>query len=406
VQEKFFFDNFEVDALKRTLLKDDRPVRLNPKAFDLLLALLTHHGEVLSKQALLDLVWGDQFVEEKNLTVQVAALRKALGESKDEHRFIVTVPGNGYKFVAKLSQPAQDHPSPEGSISDAGVSGPGPGKGNSKRSHGLSRGRIVIGAVVGLLLVAALAGGYFWRTHRRSGVLADSPSQNLSIKRLTSDGKVTSAVLSPDGKLFAYSHYDGENQSLWLGHVDGGEPFQIRPPAPVIYLDFKFSPDASSLYYTLTEDNGGVGAVYKMPVFGGVPEKIEDRAYSIAFSPSGMQLAFVRSGAADATPVLVVSDADGKNEKVLTTLPDQMTFVRQSLAWSPDGSTIAVGVSRNDTNTDYDLFTASAADGSLNPLTNADWNRVGALAWLADGSGIVMIGQKEGSATSTLTARR
>ncbi|MFL6375040.1 MAG: winged helix-turn-helix domain-containing protein [Pyrinomonadaceae bacterium] len=393
MQEKFFFDNFEADALKRTLLKDGRPVRLNPKSLDLLLALLTHHGEVLSKQALLDLVWENQFVEEKNLTVHVAALRKVLGESKDEHRFIVTVPGNGYKFVAELTQPEEHRVIVERSIEAPGVIP----QNDLSAPRGQSRGRLILGLCGATLLIAALIGGYLWQSRRKSHALTDPPPQNISIRRLTSDGKATSSVLSPDGKLFVYSHDDGENQSLWLGHLDGGDPFQIRPPAHVIYLDFKFSPDASSLYYTLTEDNGGGGAVYKMPVFGGVPEKIEDRAYSITFSPSGTQLAFVRSGAADARPVLVVSDADGKNEKVLTVLPDQMSFVRQSLAWSPDGSTIAVGLSRNETNADYDVFTVSAADGSLKPLTNADWNRVGPLAWLADGSGMVMIGQKAGS---------
>jgi len=94
-QGKFFFDDFEVDALTRRLLRDGQLLPLSPKAFAILLALVEHHGEILSKQDLLDLVWKDQFVEEKNLTVHITALRKVLGEKKDEHRFIVTVPGNG-----------------------------------------------------------------------------------------------------------------------------------------------------------------------------------------------------------------------------------------------------------------------------------------------------------------------
>ncbi|MEP6787927.1 MAG: winged helix-turn-helix domain-containing protein [Acidobacteriota bacterium] len=107
-QEKFFFDDFEVDELTRSLLKCGQLLPLSPKAFDILFVLVEHHGEVLSKQNLLDLVWKDQFVEEKNLTVHVTALRKALGEKKGEHRFVVTVPGNGYKFVARLNGPAQN----------------------------------------------------------------------------------------------------------------------------------------------------------------------------------------------------------------------------------------------------------------------------------------------------------
>ncbi|MEJ7848718.1 MAG: transcriptional regulator, partial [Pyrinomonadaceae bacterium] len=97
------FDRFEIETGRRRLLKDGEAVALNPKAFDLLLALVQNHGELMSKSRLLDLVWENQFVEENNLTVHVAALRKTLGEQKGENRFIVTEPGKGYRFVAELN---------------------------------------------------------------------------------------------------------------------------------------------------------------------------------------------------------------------------------------------------------------------------------------------------------------
>src|SRR5687767_6412578 len=101
------FGEFELDPLHRRLLKRGRTVALKPKSFDLLLALAENHGRVVSKNDLLDRVWKDQFVEENNLTVHVAALRKALGETKGENRYIVTVPGSGYKFVAELNTSAE-----------------------------------------------------------------------------------------------------------------------------------------------------------------------------------------------------------------------------------------------------------------------------------------------------------
>ncbi len=105
--EIFSFAEFEIEAAKRLLLKKGAPVSLNPKAFDLLLTLVRARGTVLSKDELLEMVWQGQFVEENNLTVHVAALRKILGETKNEHRFIVTIPGKGYAFVAKVDL-AQD----------------------------------------------------------------------------------------------------------------------------------------------------------------------------------------------------------------------------------------------------------------------------------------------------------
>ena len=398
---RFYFEEFEVDSLKRMLLKSGKPVSLNPKTFDLLLSLVEHPGETLSKQNLLDLVWENQFVEEKNLTVHVAALRKALGEGKNEHRFIVTLPGNGYKFVADMKLPGNgqhviEHVPVDGPYE--AIESPDP---QISEFYGLSRARFAIGLAGVVLILAIVVGGYLWQNRKKAASVASAPTKNISIKRLTSDGLATSAALSPDGKLFAYSHYEGEDQSLWLGHVDGGDPVQIRPPGPVIYLDFKFSPDASSLYFTLTDDNRENGAVYKMPVLGGLPEKIVDKIYSITFSPSGRQFAFVRNSPVDTKPVLVVSDADGKNEKELAAPPDKMNFVKQS-AWSPDGSMLAIGVSRSDTNAEFDVFTVNTADGSVKPLTNLAWSRVGAMAWLADSSGLVMVGQKGGSTQAQL----
>ncbi len=97
------FDGFRLDTAKRLLLKsDDTPVPLMPKAFETLLFLITRGGQVVSKDELLANVWPDTVVEENNLTQHISALRRALGERPGEHRFIVTVPGHGYKFVADL----------------------------------------------------------------------------------------------------------------------------------------------------------------------------------------------------------------------------------------------------------------------------------------------------------------
>ena len=102
----FSFAGFELDTVTRRLLKNGENVPLNPKAFDLLFVLVAHHGQILSKGELLDEVWEGQFVEENNLTVHISALRKIFGEQKGENRFILTVPGKGYKFIAELNEPA------------------------------------------------------------------------------------------------------------------------------------------------------------------------------------------------------------------------------------------------------------------------------------------------------------
>ena len=102
--EFYAFDPFLVDAVKCVLLRDGKLVPLTPKAFEILLVLVRHPGRVLKKEELFQLVWPDAFVEENNLPRNVSALRKALGEEPTEHKYVVTVPGQGYRFVASVRE--------------------------------------------------------------------------------------------------------------------------------------------------------------------------------------------------------------------------------------------------------------------------------------------------------------
>lgn len=97
------FDNFEFDTTRRAFSRSGEAIAINSKTFDLLAVLLENHGEILSKDELLNKVWKHQFVEENNLTVHVSALRKALGERKGDNRFLLTIPGKGYKFIGELN---------------------------------------------------------------------------------------------------------------------------------------------------------------------------------------------------------------------------------------------------------------------------------------------------------------
>lgn len=98
------FGPFRLDPTRRRLLKGNEPVPLTPKTFDTLLVLVQCRDRTVSKDHLLKHVWAETVVEENNLTQAISRLRKALGESLDEHSYIVTVPGQGYRFVAPVHQ--------------------------------------------------------------------------------------------------------------------------------------------------------------------------------------------------------------------------------------------------------------------------------------------------------------
>ena len=84
------------------LLEGDKPVSLGSRALEILIALLERRGELVSKQELMARVWPNVFVEPANLTVHMSALRRALRDGRDGHRFIVNIPGRGYCFVASV----------------------------------------------------------------------------------------------------------------------------------------------------------------------------------------------------------------------------------------------------------------------------------------------------------------
>jgi DNA-binding winged helix-turn-helix (wHTH) protein/TolB-like protein len=102
MQVAYEFGSFRVDTLKRQLFRDGVPLPLTSKAFETLAILLANHGATVAKPDLMNSVWGDTAVEENNLTQQISALRKAFGERASDHKFIVTVPGRGYCFVAPI----------------------------------------------------------------------------------------------------------------------------------------------------------------------------------------------------------------------------------------------------------------------------------------------------------------
>jgi Tol biopolymer transport system component/DNA-binding winged helix-turn-helix (wHTH) protein len=103
-QPVYVFEGFRLDTQRRLLFATDgQPVELTPRLFDALLHLVERRGELATKEELVRKLWPNVVVEEHNLNKVVSELRRALGESPGEHKFIVTKPGRGYRFVAGVS---------------------------------------------------------------------------------------------------------------------------------------------------------------------------------------------------------------------------------------------------------------------------------------------------------------
>ena len=102
IKHLYEFGPYRIDPAKRLLLRGEESVQLPSKVFETLLVLVQHSEEVVSKDDLLKTVWPDSFVEESNLSQSIFLLRKALGETAQDHRYIVTIPGRGYRFTENV----------------------------------------------------------------------------------------------------------------------------------------------------------------------------------------------------------------------------------------------------------------------------------------------------------------
>jgi DNA-binding winged helix-turn-helix (wHTH) protein/tetratricopeptide (TPR) repeat protein len=100
--EVYEFGEFRIDTGKRLLLRAGGPVPVTPKVFDTLAFLVKRPGEMLRKEELMRAIWPDTVVEENNLNQHISTLRRILGEGQGENRYIATLPGRGYRFIAEV----------------------------------------------------------------------------------------------------------------------------------------------------------------------------------------------------------------------------------------------------------------------------------------------------------------
>ncbi len=155
------FGLFRLDAGERLLLREGESISLTPKSFDLLLALVEHHGHLLEKDELMKLIWPDTFVEEANLPYNISLIRKALGDGENGQKYIETVPRRGYRFVAGVREIGQES---EGPGQERQPELPKAGESLLIRLRRYKRGAVISLAV--LIVAAATVASFTWKSFR------------------------------------------------------------------------------------------------------------------------------------------------------------------------------------------------------------------------------------------------
>src|SRR6204780_82538 len=191
------FGQFVLDSRKRTLARADSPVSLTPKAFDVLLFLAQNPNRLITKQELLEAVWGDTFVEEGNLTQYISHLRKALGDNSEDTRLIVTIARKGYQFTPRVAVSEEE----EEDIASHGTLGAAATESSKTDARPVEfpiREKVTTSppprlalrklfAAAGLLAVIATAFWLYWSYHRSVALSAADTIVLAEIKNETSD---------------------------------------------------------------------------------------------------------------------------------------------------------------------------------------------------------------------------
>jgi Tol biopolymer transport system component/DNA-binding winged helix-turn-helix (wHTH) protein len=341
-QVRWTFGPFELNAAAGELRKKGIHVRLSGQPLQILVLLLTHSGEVVSRERLREHIWGDGISVdfEGGLNAAMAKLRRALGDSAENPRYIETLPGRGYRFLAAVDSVARENranavaedrsePQTTGALVDL------------PRRGGLSFWQWFAVAFTGLML----SSGAWWL----SSFKASSPD-SWRLSPLTPSASLEDwPSLSPDGKLVVYSadpDFAGK-VDLYLRHVAGGAAIRLTKDGEGNRMP-DFSPDGSRIVFRSDRNGGGI---YQMPVLGGEVQLVVQGGLNPKFSPDGQQVAYWMGSATVAVTVpgsgsvWVVPARGGQARRIGHNLSSARNPV-----WWPDGKSVLV-VGYNSTKT-------------------------------------------------------
>jgi eukaryotic-like serine/threonine-protein kinase len=244
-------------------------------------------------------------------------------------------------------------------------------------------------AVAGLFALLVIAGALFWSL-RHDGPAFSFKAAKLT--RLTTDGKVALAAISPDGKYMVHAVDDAGEQSLWTTQVATQSEVQIVPPAKFQYYGLTFSADANYIYFIRNQEGLPLRVLYKTAVLGGPTRKVWEGVDSpVTFSPDEKQFAFIRIDASRGETSLVIANTDGSGERRLATKLAPNAFLTGGPTWSTDGKAVASGIMTPiGGKQPFQLVEVAVEAGAETALSAHPWSAIGQVQWMQDGSGLLL----------------
>ncbi|HEX6323309.1 MAG TPA: protein kinase, partial [Vicinamibacterales bacterium] len=263
------------------------------------------------------------------------------------------------------------------------------------------RGRILAGVAAAIVVIAAAGvGAWLWNGGGAPAAPADRPFDAIRLTRLTTTGTAGLAAMSLDGRYVAHVSIREGQQSLWLRQIATTSNVEVVPPANVRYTGLTFSPDGNHLYYATYAGADNIANLYQVPILGGGARLIlEDVDTSITFSPDGREFAFIRGYPDTGKSAIVVAGADGGNARDFIVRDRPMQYTLMGIAWSPDGKRLAA-TGRNTEELRGQIAIVDVQAKTETILPTPDWRQISRVAWLPDGSGLLVNAQESAGESS------
>lgn len=396
------FDDFRIDLSEKVLLRDEKPVSLTPKVFDTLLVFLENPGRLIEKDELMERLWHQSFVEESNLSFNIMMLRKALGDSAAEPRYIETVPKRGYRFIGKVQQShaikavtgnildsaASNAPTTLGTVSPVALAARPDAASSPVYRERNEHPRLVFGSVLifSLAALVVLATSFFTSNGETYFTRFDRMKDRyLSVEKLSNTGNMRSMNFSPDGRMIAYLTMEGGRSSIWLRQLATGKASLLIEIDETV-ASIGFSQDGEFMYFGHARP-GEPLTLSRIPLLGGAPTRVFSGLHSDwTMSPDGRQIAYGRN--VERGTALMVADLETGNEHELFTIEKPRNAF--GFSWAPDGASIAYYVSTGMfAGAVYELFEFDLASGIDKRLSDSKWAFLGNITWLPDRSGLL-----------------
>jgi Tol biopolymer transport system component/DNA-binding winged helix-turn-helix (wHTH) protein len=369
------FGEFTLDRERQGLFRGDDRVHLTARPLETLLFLAAHRGRTVTRKEILDAVWKDVFVTDDVLTHAVRDIRHALDDDRANPRFVLTVPREGYRFIAE--------PGPEVAASADVLPGP---------THPVPLppawprplAWVGLGAAIAVALIVWLAG----RHAGRSG----APAREPAVVQLTSGGPgAVKPAYSPDGKLLLYAS-SAENPAgvldLFVMTSEGESPLRVTRGAESSGDRPVFTPDGQHVVFSRYRRSGPGRPLdlWIVPALGGEPRLFLSDASGAGFSPDGKWIAYTHHR--------------GGMHPLWVSAAERLEDHREAAArgydprWSPDGRWIAYAtVDPNEGGADVNLVTSSLDE--RRQLTFDHALSYG-LAWTPDGRAVIAASRRSG----------